>query len=84
MPWSARQGLEPLQSTSGEQDSGKVRSPQLLGGEQAGKGGARHGEGYCRGPRRSALQAVERLRIRWENHLEGSSHKTLGQVGGGA
>lgn len=44
VPCSSKQGLEPIQSTSGEQDSVKVSSPQLLGGEQAGGEGARHGK----------------------------------------
>lgn len=69
-PYSSKQGLEPVRSTRGQQDSVEVRSPQLLGG-----GGPGHWEGYCRSPG-STMEACRRLRVRtgrWANHLEGRS-----------
>lgn len=54
--YSSKQGLEPVRSSSGQQDSVKVRSPQLLGGEPAGGEGPGHGEGHCRSPR-STMEA---------------------------
>lgn len=69
-PYSSKQGLEPVRSTRGQQDSVEVRSPQLLEG-----GGPGHWEGYCRSPG-STMEACRRLRVRmgrWANHLEGRS-----------